>query len=349
MKNGICPPFKDSNKKLIDPCSGSAFRTAIITAPAPIYPIHVLPAIVFSGAVLILQNAHLLTEALLERHLLTPTSIKTVSLNPLTRTVTARNVTLEDITREKLLHVAELSLRLPSWRKLDISAPKLTLFTKIYGFDLARNNWSNHFENITQSRQDWAISEPTPSMFSVGGQEEVNSKMSWEITTRISAISVLIGTSRSEKPLLPPIPLPSVTLSSSKITTFSEVVQVVQGLIGRAVREAGTKSFPREFRESARRMARNLAVNAVEEFMTQTGAKVKKLQEQVEMFEDYVKDLPEGEGIRTWLGRTSVFLKNVDSLLGGGEKKSSPSTNSPNSVQKESDFSPDQYRELDED
>eukprot|EP00178_Gracilaria_changii_P023565 TRINITY_DN71276_c0_g1_i1.p1 TRINITY_DN71276_c0_g1~~TRINITY_DN71276_c0_g1_i1.p1 ORF type:complete len:350 (-),score=30.72 TRINITY_DN71276_c0_g1_i1:678-1727(-) len=326
----------------------ASFHSAIITAPSPVYPLPVLPAIVFSGVALIVQNAHLLTEALLERHLLTPTSVEQVSLNPLRRSVTARNVTLEDEWRQKLLNVAELSLTLPSWRKLHISAPRLTLFTKIHGFDLAHNNWSQHFDSIAKRRQDWMVPESSTSLLSIGSQAEVNTRMAWDITVGISAISVSIGTSMSDKPLLPPIPLPSLALSSSKVTSFSEVVQIVQGLIGRAVREAGTKSFPREFRESARRMARNLAVNAAEKFIVQAGTRVKKLQERVEFVEDYIRDLPEGEGVRTWLGRANDLLKSVDKLLGDSEQRSSKPTTPPSQKEEAGSYSVDQYRELED-
>lgn len=72
------------------------------------------------------------------------------------------------------------------------------------------------------------------------------------------------------------------------------------------------KSFPRELQNSARRLARNVAAKTAEEFILQAGAKVKKLQERVELIDDYFKDLAEGDGVRTWLGRAIDILMNVD-------------------------------------
>ncbi|CAN8063975.1 unnamed protein product [Agarophyton chilense] len=340
--------FRENHSTSIFPRRPSSC-SAIITAPSPLYPIPVLPAVVFSGIALIVQNAGLFTEALFERHLLTPTTVERVSINPFCRIITARNVTLEDESHQKLLNVSELSISFPSWGKLDISSPKITLFADIHGFDLSRNNWSKHFETIAKNRQEWMAPEPAPTWLSSGKEEEVSSRNPWETTASISAIYVSISAPTSNRPLLPPIPLPPVALSSSKINTFSEVVQIVNGLIGRAVREAGTKSFPREFRESARRMARDLAVGAAEQFMVQAGAKVKKLQERVERIEEYVKDLPEGDGVRTWLGQANKFLKGVDSLLGGGAKKGPELPTPRNQEESTGSFSLDLFRELDED
>ncbi|PXF46660.1 hypothetical protein BWQ96_03649 [Gracilariopsis chorda] len=348
---------RDANSKMLKDKQLDALRfigprhyrgLATIAVPPPLFPLPVLPAIAVSGIALLLQNTHLITEALLERYLYTPTSIDRVHLNPWSRTVTARGVTLNDVKNERLLSASTLSLVLPSWGMLNITVPQLALFTKIEGFDISRNNWTTHFDHIAEKYSEVVgpsyVDMPVPP----AGDQTAETTPSWEVTARVLSITVSMSTARSEKPLLPPIPLPSLSISSSSVNTLSEIATIVDGLIGRAVQEAGTKSFPRKFQASARRVARSLAIRAAETFLEEAGVRVKKLREQVEGIEDFVRDLPEGDGVRRWLGRTTGVLKAFDSMLGGdGKSKTEPSTPSPDDEGRR-EVSLEGFRELDE-
>lgn len=78
MKSAVFSAFEMARRNPNDWPFRSSYRSAITTAPSLIYPIHVLPAIVFSGAALVFQNDYLLTKALLEIYLLKMTSIEGV-------------------------------------------------------------------------------------------------------------------------------------------------------------------------------------------------------------------------------------------------------------------------------
>lgn len=321
---------------------------AKIAVPPPLFPLPALPVTIISGITLVLQNTHLITEALLQRHLFTPTCINRVHLNPWSRTVTARGVTLKDVMNERLLSASTLTLALPSWGTLNITVPKLALFTQIEGFDISRNNWTKHFDHIAEKYSAVVGPSSVDMPMPPAGDQKAGPMPPWKVTVRVLAITVSMSTARSEKPLLPSVPLPPLSISSSSVNTLSEIATIVDGLIGRAVQEVGTKSFPRKFQASARRMARSLAIRTAETFLEEAGVRVKKLRERVEDMEDLVRDLPEGDGVRRWLGRTTGVLKALDSLLGGdGKSKTGLSTPSPES-ERQAEVALEGFRELDE-
>lgn len=349
---------------------------AMLQAQSVLPALRPLPLVLplsLSTALLLSQNVHLIAACILEERLGTPTRLDKLSVNLFGCSVTVGGFELRDSERLPLLAVPRARARLRFQRgwlgspKIDVQANDVHV-TAVLVRDKGRltTNWSKMSAAITEEGSESDISNRGSSNTESTNRDSTDPRPSESNQKKVPiAFDVLVKQPRvtllTEKGyrLIGAAPLPSLHVTSKQVSSVAGAAMLVDGIVSRVIRQAGTGSLPGDLRRAVRQWARSAAApSLVDDAIAWSKLNIDLLRRRVQQVQKAVDQLPGLNDIQDWTRNVDRFLTRTQRILQSPDESSSSSGESRNSDtahrrasrNRRSSSDPfNDFRELDED
>lgn len=271
-----------------------------------------VPTVLLSLSVMVAQNLTHISEALLVRHLRTRSTLTYISLSLSPVQLRIKGLRLVDANARPLLTANELNVHMSRKKVLhcNIVANGLVLHADINPVDWQDSNWSAHLSNIRQQKVHDLQTVDQPRRDERKGEWDVHVPRS----TLVLSIAAQHATIRTNQPSIT-LPLPPLVITSADLSSISAIDHLVNGILGKAARDAGSNSFPREFRTGARRAARIVADVAVDKLFANANTRIRRWRRKVDQMGNYLDGIPDSDDVQGTMKNLGAILRKLENLL----------------------------------